>query len=121
MQQPSVCVCIEGAHLKPRTNDPAEGVNARLLALANLLGLLVRGPREMGAEFRVDPRAILNRVRIVVRSRIETHACRLFNANARSARRRTLEGSWSERELETIDTISHVSLHTGFHIARHLK
>lgn len=73
-------------HLKPRSDDPSEWMNARIFALAHLLRLLVFWRRQLRAEFRIDSCSILNWMGIVERSGIKAHADGLFYAHASAAR-----------------------------------
>lgn len=77
-------------HLLPGSNDPSERVNARILALTDLPRLLVFGQRQMRTILRIDARSILNWMRIVGGSWIESHANRLLYSHASSASRRAL-------------------------------
>lgn len=78
------------AYLLPRTNNPSERVQARALALAGLLRLLVHRHGQVRTEFGIDGSAIFDGMRIVGRSWIETHANWLFHSNASSTCRRAL-------------------------------
>lgn len=58
------------SYLLPWSSDPSERMNARILALANLLRLLIFRNCQVRAEFWVDACSVLNWVGVVSRSRV---------------------------------------------------
>lgn len=77
-------------YLRPRPDDPAERVHARMFALADLSRLFVFRHLQERAIFRVDCGSVFDGMRILSGSRVKPHANRLFNSHASSAWHRAL-------------------------------
>lgn len=79
------------SYLLPRSNNPSEGMKTWRFALADFPRLwFIFRHCQVWTEFRIDLRSILDRMRILSWSWIESHTNRLFDAHASSACRRAL-------------------------------